>query len=95
MSVPPGDMPPVPPAPCRGARWLLTVAAAMAVLAVLAIGTGRLLAGRQPAAQTAAWMQAFSLSRPALWPAGTPPRHPETVHPGVAPEDCAGLESRR
>jgi hypothetical protein len=38
-----------------------------------------------------AWMKAMALSAPALWPAGSPMRHPETVHPGVDLRFTAGL----
>ncbi|MCJ8502235.1 hypothetical protein [Desulfatitalea alkaliphila] len=80
---------PFPPAPCRGARRLLTAALVVVLMALLII-TGATLRRSQ---QTQKWPAAFSLVTPALWPAGTPRRHPETVHPGVDLRWCAGLES--
>ena len=38
-----------------------------------------------------AWMNAMSLYAPALWTAGSPMRHPETLHPGVDLRFGAGL----
>ncbi|BBO82833.1 hypothetical protein DSCO28_33990 [Desulfosarcina ovata subsp. sediminis] len=81
------------PAPCRLARRLLIMAAATSLLIVLIIG-GHLAAGRfrpekDPSAE---WMRVFALSGPALWNAGSPARHPETVHPGIPLRPMAGLE---
>lgn len=80
---------PLSPAPCRGARRLLTAALVVVLMALLVI-TGATL--RRPQ-QTQSWTAAFSLAAPALWPAGTPRRHPETVHPGVDLRWCAGLDA--
>lgn len=38
------------------------------------------------------WMRGLALSAPALWTAGSPSRHPETIHPGVDLRFAAGLE---
>jgi hypothetical protein len=40
---------------------------------------------RTPGQDAAAcrWMERLNLSAPALWPAGSAMRHPESVHPGV------------
>ncbi|BBO91440.1 hypothetical protein DSCOOX_46200 [Desulfosarcina ovata subsp. ovata] len=72
---------------------LLIMAAATSLLIVLIIGVhlaaGRFRAENDP---SAGWMHVFALSRPALWNAGSPARHPETVHPGVPLRSMAGLE---
>jgi len=81
------------PAPCRVARRLLAVATGAGLLIILAIGADLLLRDRQPSSDAWIWMQALSLTAPALRPAGSPGRHPETVHPAVDPRFTAGLEN--
>lgn len=81
------------PAPCRGARHLLVVALLASMLAVLLVA-GDLLLRAPPRDDTAAaWMNALKLTTPALWPAGSPTRHPETLHPAVDLRFSPGLET--
>jgi hypothetical protein len=80
------------PAPCHGARRLLTIAAA-SLLLLLAIAADQLLRPPRTNTSSGAWMKAITLSSPALWTAGSPMRHPETVHPGVDLRHAAGLVS--
>ena len=80
------------PAPCRGARRLLMVAVSASMLLVLTTAADLLLRNaRQDDGGAGAWMKAMTLSAPALWTAGSPMRHPETVHPGVDLRFSAGL----
>jgi hypothetical protein len=37
-------------------------------------------------------MKILTLSAPALWPAGSPMRHPETVHPAIDLRHIPGVE---
>ncbi|VTR69662.1 hypothetical protein DESC_770037 [Desulfosarcina cetonica] len=94
MSIPPlRHSPPAWPAPCGPARRWLVFCAAISLLFLLM--TGMLLVSRRahpPQAPTITWMQAFTRSRPALWPAGSPDRHPETLHPGIDLRIAPGLE---
>ena len=79
------------PAPCRGARRLLIIAATASMLLGFATAADLL---RRPVHQNnsaSAWMRTMNLSAPALWTAGSPMRHPETVHPGVDLRFSAGL----
>lgn len=79
------------PAPCRSARRLLTVAIITSTLLVLATaGDWALRRSRQNDAAKS-WMNALTLSAPALYPAGNPVRHPETVHPAVDLRFSPGL----
>lgn len=80
-------------APCRGARQLLLLAAIASVLMVLTITADLMLRTSHQDRHTPAWIQAFNLSAPALWHAGTSARHPETMHPGVNLRFGAGLEN--
>jgi len=79
------------PAPCRGARRLLIIATTASVL--LGIATAADLSWRVAHRNDSAnaWMRTMNLSAPALWTAGGPMRHPETVHPGVDLRFSAGL----
>jgi len=80
------------PAPLRKARNLLVVVAAATGLVVLTMGAHLLRStpcGQDPAEQ---WMKNLALSAPALRPAGSPMRHPETVHPGVDLRFAIGME---
>ena len=80
------------PAPCTQARRLLLGVAVTTCLLVLAVGSH--LLGHHLDEQAAAekWMRALTLSAPALWPAGSPLRHPETVHAGVDLRFAVGVE---
>ena len=80
------------PAPCRGAKRLLTIAIITCLLAVLGTAADLALRARTQDDASAAWMKAMNLTAPALWPAGTPMRHPETAHPGVDLRFSVGLE---
>ncbi|WP_372679197.1 hypothetical protein, partial [Desulfosarcina sp.] len=79
------------PTPCQGARRLLMIAAAASLLLLLAVAADQLLRGPHTNDGAGAWMKAMTLSAPALWTAGSPMRHPETVHPGVDLRHAAGL----
>jgi len=81
-----------PPAPCRKARTLLVGVAAVTGLLVLTMGADLLLQARCEPDTTETWMRTLALSAPALWPAGSPMRHPETVHPGVDLRFVIGME---
>ncbi|WP_319407396.1 hypothetical protein [uncultured Desulfosarcina sp.] len=82
-----------PPAPSRGARRLLTIAILASTLVVLAAGADWLLRVPRQDRAARAWMQALSLSTPALHTAGSPLRHPETVNPAVDLRFSPGLET--
>lgn len=70
------------PASCHFARGLFYGSVGFCLLVTMAIGMHLCL--RSPGAESAALvMEAFSLSEFSLWPAGSPRRNPETVHPGV------------
>ena len=70
------------PASCRFARRLLYGSIGFCLLVMLALGM--LLCLRSPVPESAAVaVETFSLGEIALWPAGSPRRNPETLHPGV------------
>ncbi len=71
-----------PPAPCRFAQWLLYGSTGFCLLVMVAIGTHLWLRSPGPESAVLA-IKTFSLSETALWPAGSPKRSPETLHPGV------------
>lgn len=79
------------PTPCRGARHLLIIAMGASMLFVLATAADLLLRNAHQDDRSGAWMKAMTLSAPALWTAGSPMRHVETVHPGVDLRFSAGL----
>ena len=79
------------PAPCQGAARLLIAAAVVVLLAAAAVG-GDLWRGAHQPDGDPAWLQAFRRSAPALWTAGSPRRHPETLHPAVDLRFRYGLE---
>lgn len=81
------------PAACRGARRLLVVILGASLLMVMGLTADLLLRSVYQADEAKIWMRALSLSTPALWPAGSPGRHPETIHPAVDLHFAAGLES--
>ena len=80
------------PAPCRGARVLLAIA--MGASLVIATGTlaGFLLRPSNAGQNNPSWMRVLSLSAPALAPAGSAVRHPETLSPAIDLRFAAGLE---
>ena len=79
------------PAPCQGARRLLTVAIFASALVVLVAAADWLLRAPHQDEAARAWMNELTLSAPALWVAGSTMRHPETVHPGVDLRFAPGL----
>ena len=79
------------PAPCRGARRLLIIAISASLLLVLTIIADQSLRADHQHDGASAWMKTMDLSTPALWAAGSPMRHPETLHPGVDLRFAAGL----
>ena len=81
------------PAPCRNARRLLLVAAAVTSLLILAVSAHLLRPGLDGHDAPERWMKALSLSTPAMWTAGSPMRHPETVHPGIDLRYTPGVET--
>jgi hypothetical protein len=81
------------PAACRGARRLLVVVLGTSLLMAMGLTADLLLRSVYQADEAKIWMRALSLSTPALWPAGSPGRHPETIHPAVDLHFAAGLES--
>ncbi len=78
---------------CRSARHLLIIAISATALVFLATAADLLLRVPRQDDTAVTWMKTLSLSAPALWPAGSPMRHPETVHPGVNLRFSPGLES--
>lgn len=81
------------PAPCRGARRLLAVVMGASLLMALGVTADLLLRAPHQGEDAKVWMRALALSTPALWPAGSPGRHPETIHPAVDLRFAAGLEN--
>jgi hypothetical protein len=79
--------------PFRFARQLLTIAIVFSIMVVLTIAADIIFRSSHQDENARAWMQALTLSAPALWSAGTPMRHPETMHPGVALEFIPGMVS--
>ena len=80
-----------PPAPCQGAQRLLTIAILASALVVLVTAADGLLRVPHQDDAARAWMNELTLSAPALWAAGSPIRHPETVHLGVDLRFSPGL----
>ena len=80
------------PAPCRDARRLLQVTVILSGLIVLVTAAHLLWQGSRHHACAGRWMNALALSAPALWTAGSPKRHPETLHPGIDLRFTAGME---
>ena len=80
------------PVPCRGARRLIAFTIILTSLILLIPAVDLLWKGSHGHEADSSWMNAFSLSAPALWPAGSPLRHPETVHPAIDLRFTAGAE---
>lgn len=80
------------PAPCQNARRLLIIAISTTLFVVLAVGADLFLRVPHQGFTASQWMKELKLSAPALWTAGTPMRHPETIHPGVDLRFSPGLE---
>ncbi|HSO19364.1 MAG TPA: hypothetical protein VLT88_07905 [Desulfosarcina sp.] len=74
---------PLWPAPCRGARRLLAAVVVVTGLALLAAAGHAVFSVPDRHLAGGVWMNALTLSAPAMWTAGSPMRHPEMVHPGV------------
>ena len=91
MGHPPAEKSHWYPAPCRGARRLLLLAVGATLLIGLTAAADLLLRATRQDEAAGAWMKALTLSAPALWSAGNPLRHPETVHPGVDVRFSPGL----
>ena len=81
------------PAACRGARRLLVVVLGASLLVAMSLIADLQLRAAHQGEEAKIWMCTLSLSTPALWPAGSPGRHPETIHPAVDLHFAAGLES--
>jgi hypothetical protein len=71
------------PPSSRWARWCVILALGLPLLIATAIVTDNRRRARQADQAAALWFERLDLSLPALWPAGTPQRHPETLWPGV------------
>ena len=82
------------PAPCKRAGRLLVVAAIATGLIILFVGIHLNVPTVDQRESAPKWMQALTLSAPALWPAGSPLRHPETLHPGVDLRHTVGSENQ-
>ena len=93
MHTPPEEKNHRQPAPCRGARRLLTIAVSSSVLMVLVIAADLLLRVPHQDEPAWVWMNALTLSAPALYSAGSPMRHPELLHPGIDLRFSPGLET--
>ena len=83
----------VQPLPFGFARRLLILSIIFSMFVALAIAMDISVRSSHQADRSREWMQALNLSAPALWPAGTPMRHPEAMHPGVVLEFAPGLVS--
>ena len=79
------------PAPCRTARCILIIMAAVSLLAGALPAADLLLRSRDQDRPAAQWMAALHLFAPALDAAGTSRRHPETLHPAVDLRFMAGI----
>jgi hypothetical protein len=84
-----------PPAPCRGAGLLVAMAAAATALIVFFLAADLLIRTNHEPTAAGRWMKSMALSAPALESAGTPLRHPETLHPGIDLRYTAGVEVDR
>lgn len=80
------------PAPCRVARRLLAIAVGASLLIALGIAADLLPRASDRGLEAGTWMQALCLSAPALYPAGSPGRHPGTIYPAVDLRFTNGLE---
>ena len=83
------------PAPCKGAGLLVAIAVAVTSLIVFSLVADLLIQKNQGPAAACRWMKSLALSSPALWSAGTPLRHPETMHPAIDLRHSAGVETDR
>ncbi len=81
------------PAPCRDARKLLATAVAVTGLLVFAVSAHWIATRHDDRDAARRWMKTLALSAPAIWAAGSPLRHPETLHPGVDLRHIPGLET--
>lgn len=82
----------LPVVPCLGARRLVLISISFSLLVTLAITADLFLRLPQRNDSAPVWMRELTLSAPALWPAGSPLRHPETLHPGVDLRHTSGME---
>jgi hypothetical protein len=82
-----------PPAPLHKARRLLGTVLIASSLIAIALATHLAWHNSGHHAAAANWMRTLTLSAPALWPAGSPMRHPETVHPAVDLRFVPGMET--
>ena len=82
-----------PPAPLHKARWLLGTAIIASSLIAIAMAIHLVGHGSGQHAVAGRWMKTLTLSAPALRPAGSPMRHPETVHPAVDLRFVPGMET--
>ena len=80
------------PAPLKKARCLLGIAVVASSLIVIAMTTHLVWPGFRHHAHAGHWMKILTLSAPALWPAGSPMRHPETMHPSIDLRFSPGVE---
>ena len=92
MQTPPAEKNQWRPAPCRGAQRLLIITISISLLVVVAVVADLVLRASHQGDTASQWMKELKLSAPALWTAGAPMRHPETLHPGVDLRFGPGLE---
>lgn len=83
------------PAPCKGAGLLVAIAVAATALIVFSLAADLLIRKNHGPTAAGRWMKSLALSAPALESAGTPLRHPETVHPSIDLRYTAGVETDR
>lgn len=83
------------PAPCKGAGLLVAIAFSVVALIAFSIAADLLIRKDKGATEASRWMMSLDLSAPALWSAGTPLRHPETLHPGIDLRYTVGVETTR
>ena len=83
------------PAPCKGAGLLVAIAVAATALIAFSLAADLLIQKNQGPTAASRWMKVLALSAPALESAGTPMRHPETMHPAIDLRYTAGVESDR
>jgi hypothetical protein len=83
------------PAPCKGAGLLVAMAVTATALVVFSLAADLLIRNHQGPTAAGRWMASLALSAPALEKAGTPLRHPETVHPAIDLRYTAGVENDR
>ncbi|BBO77281.1 hypothetical protein DSCW_46980 [Desulfosarcina widdelii] len=73
----------------------MAIAFSVVALIAFSIAADLLIRKDKGATEASRWMMSLALSAPALWSAGTPLRHPETLHPGIDLRYTVGVETTR